>query len=468
MKRNINNTIVGVVAVLVLFASVAMITVFAWPWWPNKGDAPYHADYVYQLYNGKLPDWNEGIQYPAFKEKIESPETGYPGDYKHIASPHPPLFYAIQAPFMGPLLNAGEWEKALAVGRTINVVLGMILGALMAYAAWLFGGKYRDKLAIMVPLFGLLTSVFIYLGNRFMNDIPVIIFATLTMILVYHIYKNGLSLRKVLLFAVILALGMLSKATFVTVLIPAYLLMAYVVYRDRIKSKKRMVLYLAIPVVIVILMSGWFYARNFLESGDVTRTGSQEWVADRKEPKAIGDVLTDSSFYALFYKSFTSPELSTVLTTAIVVSLLYIYSDHKRKYKNLILRNKPLFIMFAGIASLLILAQIKHAVPYGSYGLRYLMPFIFPAAFISAFALIKIPVLGKYWGVIVAILMTYSVLVSYSINSLTLYTRHTVVGRLEESFSANYISGIFLYVLLLSGALALMVILYSLRKMRSK
>lgn len=466
--RQSKPVIIGVTGVVAMYIAFAITLSVAWPWWSNWGDGPFHVDYAYQLYNGKIPDWDEGIQYPKFKEFVESPDSGYPSGFKHIAAPHPPLYYVLLMPVVGPLMNAGHWEAAFAASRIITTFIGVAVAVIIAYAASLLRIRERRQLIVLAPLFAMLLGPVVAISRDPQNDLLVTLFAGLMYILMYKLHTQGVSARKMAAFCAIGVLGMLSKATFIGILAPAYLLLAYVVIRKTPKlSKKRLAAYLAAPVVAVLVLSGWFYIDNFIQSGDFSRAGSQDWVSDRREPKTLIDVVTSLQFYNTFYSYLTVGEtvLSRIITSIAMISGVFLLIKHKSKVRRLLRSNLPFILAVAGTCVMFILIQIKHAIPYGMYILRYFMPLLLPVSIVFAFVILRLPRLRQYWNFILALCMSASLLVYIATDAGRL-PEGTITEAIQSALAQNGMPTWFFFVAALIWAIGFVMVVFSLAAMK--
>jgi len=82
-------------------ANVAAVLAFslAWAWsltLLRNNDETGHFDYAYQVWHGRLPVFEDGVS-------VKPPFASIPP--VQWTAQHPPLFYVIEAPFIGPFVD---------------------------------------------------------------------------------------------------------------------------------------------------------------------------------------------------------------------------------------------------------------------------------------------------------------------------------------------------------------------------
>ncbi|PZF79617.1 hypothetical protein C1I92_30195, partial [Jiangella anatolica] len=89
------------------------------------GDEAPHIDYAYQVWQGRLPVFEDGLSH--------RPDGAWLAPVQWTAQ-HPPLYYVLVAPVVGPLAEAGHAEAAVYAARAVNVLLSGLL-VLVAHGA---------------------------------------------------------------------------------------------------------------------------------------------------------------------------------------------------------------------------------------------------------------------------------------------------------------------------------------------
>ena len=369
-------TWLGIAAAAVLFVAMATFTAATLPW-KGTADAFAHLDYIYQVHQGHLPE-----------------PYGY--DYGHRAndtsrqwaSAHPPLFYAIASVPMGPDLDAGLWERAVARGRALNIFFGLCTVFALAWAGWVLGGRTRAVLAIALPAIGALLPPFVRFSGEIYNDPLAILLSVLAVTLACTVVKRGVSTTRFAMLAALCALGLATRATFVFALIialGALLLMpvAQGAYRD-LRAWLKALAASAGLACLAVLPIGWFYARNHELSGSWFRSVAKHALQSRTE-QSLGDVLANDRFWLLVPEGLLGPKwrsiwpvnddvsLALFLASVAVVAFLIVTRGHWRNAVKLD-RGTLVWLLIAAHFFGLMAAQLQHAVGWGALNFRYFLP----------------------------------------------------------------------------------------------
>lgn len=373
----------GIVGVILLYVSAAGMVSISSPW-ENKTDTQFHIDYAWRVKNGELPKFKDGITYEPLIEEYSAGKV-------HLVASHPPLFYFVHSIFIGELLNNGEWTKAIAVGRLINVVFGVLVVISLAWAGWVFGGKRREIFAVAVPAAGALFFRFVSLNVNYTVDVLLVLFSTLAFVTMYKMLQNGLKPRYIVSLALLSMLGMSTKAPYIIILCVSILSIFLTVFIDglevtKAKLKKSFIATIAV-LLSTILAIGWFYYLNYKQSGSWFKSTTDGFTGGRPY-KSLLDILTGSKIWSLFYQnSSNSPFLSTAVTALAAGSIFNIKNSQLAKLKN----NKPLLVIM-GIMTLAIIGvfctQLVLAVGHGSINFRYMLPVLLPFALFIAYGLL--------------------------------------------------------------------------------
>jgi hypothetical protein len=105
-------------------------------------DETAHMDYAYQVWLGRLPVFQHGLLF-------RPPGANVPP--VQWEAQHPPLFYLITAPVVGPLINGGHWLSAVLAGRACCVVVAAACIVALSWAGSLVSQGNRLSWAIAVP-----------------------------------------------------------------------------------------------------------------------------------------------------------------------------------------------------------------------------------------------------------------------------------------------------------------------------
>lgn len=374
----------GIIGVIFLYISVAGVVSVATPWWA-RGDTRQHIDYTWRLYNGDIPKRTDGIRYEKFIE--------LGGKKAQAASANPPLFYAMQAPIIGPLLNSGEWEKAIGVGRTVNLLTGVLCILVLAWGGWLFGGKRKAVFAVAVPALTVTMYRFTRLNVDFALDALLVLLSTLTVIFLYKMLTQGVQKKYLLILACLSMLGMATKAPYVVFLgltIAAIPVAALLQAKD--ERKKRVIRATAISLAIlglVMLAVGWFYYFwNYTVYGNWFTARPPQYTGGRAT-KTLADVLLGRSLWQLFYGDFARDLAVSTATTSFALAGFFTIrkTQIKKWYIDKNVRIGVILLSFVVVG--VFITQIEHAVGIGSVNFRYMLPALLPIGLFLSFGLLQ-------------------------------------------------------------------------------
>lgn len=382
----------GVIAGLVLYLSAAALAAVSMPW-RGTGDSFFHLDYVYQLWHGHIPEpYGSEFRFPWQQDSAALDAQ------RQYASAHPPLFYAIAAPLMGPLMDAGQWAMAVAVGRSINIVAGAVTFVTLAWFGWTFGGRIRNGMAVLLPTAGVLTTTFLRFSADVYNDILVTTFTVLAVAITALIMRDGPSWRRVLPLAAVAAAGLATKATFLPTLALVFVAVvaSTIVHRRDgvVRSALRGVGW-CVPIGLVPAAAiGWFYVRNLALSGSWVRSTPKAPLQGRPG-RTLTENLTSPDFYLLYPRGFfgnsiwtTGPVTNRHLSTAMVVLALCAvaawFLRHRVWRRGSFAGTWMLGALLLAQLAALQVAQLYHATGYGAYNWRYFLPATMQAGLIIA------------------------------------------------------------------------------------
>jgi 4-amino-4-deoxy-L-arabinose transferase-like glycosyltransferase len=285
----------GIVLAAAFFAVFAAIAIgFSAPPF-NSGDEAAHFDYAVTVWHGHLPVFLDGLQ-------IDPPFGQIPP--AQWVSQHPPLFYAVLAPVVGPLWDSGQQYHAVLAGRAVNAVIAGLTVLAVGWAARRVVPT-RPGAASIAAVIVSLTSMFLLVGGAVYNDLPNVAFGAVAIGIGATALRRGLSTRLVVLAAVVTAAGMLSRLTFAVFLLAV--LVAFVCARaagwwNGLVGK-------AVAVVVAAaapaLAAGWFFLRNERLTGNIA--GSQPvWAAEHlhRRPQGFVATVTDPEFWTGVFSVF--------------------------------------------------------------------------------------------------------------------------------------------------------------------
>lgn len=405
---SVHSAVVIAAACFAVFASVA-IGFSAPPF--NSGDEAAHFDYAVTVWHGHLPVFERGLT-------IDSP-FGILPPVQWVAQ-HPPLFYAILAPFVGPLWDSGHLYAAVLAGRAVNAVLAglTVLAAGWAARRVLPG---RPATAAVAAVVVSLTSMFLLVGGAVYNDLPNVGFGALAIGVGATAIRRGLSTGLVVLGAVVTAGGMLSRLSFAVFV--AAVLVAFVCARgggrwNGLVGKAGAVL---VAAAAPVLAAGWFFLRNRELTGNVA--GSHPaWAATHLHRSQHGfvETVTDPGFwsgvFSVYRGHFADPWgwtwaiLLVPLLLAVVVGLvpglrrstLVVPPDRERARRGDRVADALVAAMLVAVFLLIVFLQVRFTMQGGAAQARYGLPVVPVFAVgmaigLTGFGRLAAPVLVTLW-----------------------------------------------------------------------
>lgn len=385
----------GVIGVMIAMVFGVAIFATAVPW-RGTTDAPQHLDYAWQVSHGKLPEFWKGTKAPLGRPKAKI----------QFVSHHPPLYYVLLAPIVGPLLDNGHWTIATAVARCVGIIIGMLCVLAMAWGGWLVGGTRRALFAVATPAIGSSLLAFYVMGD-IMNDGLLLLFATLALVFSILVIKNGMRNWYTALLAIICLGGMATKASFIGTLPVVFvaLLVGALLHNTQTKIWQRILPAVKSVVIIVIVIAigiGWFYARNYQLSGSPFRNrpvGSAQKVFKSPEPviyETLPDVLTAGDTWSMLTTGLYGRPWQILprvggqainFWPSVLVICAVTYGAVAQAWQS---RRKLTYIMWI-VIGLMILQfvitygqQILYSVGYGGVNRRYLLPAWLPFSLFMA------------------------------------------------------------------------------------
>lgn len=312
----------GVVGATVTFASLALLSAFVFPPFLSADEID-HLDYAWRVGHGELPQFSDGVTLPA-----DGPRHG-----TQFASQHPPLFYVVLAPVVTPLLDRGHWRVAVLVGRSMVILIGILVVLATAWAtSWLTARRDPRLIVGTTMTLAVLTS-FVTTSSAIYNDVLALLMAVLALGLAVRTIRMGARAWTVLSLAAVLAAGTATRAAFIALAVVVVPLVAFsrgpgnrrrITMKDARSIAGRLGMLIGLPA----LVTGWFYARNVRLTGNWT--GSQTDFGVKvlgRHRRALEDVVTDldiwrRGFGGLFAQPATRDDTSAMWKVVPTIVLL--------------------------------------------------------------------------------------------------------------------------------------------------
>ncbi|WP_189670357.1 hypothetical protein [Promicromonospora soli] len=390
----------------------------------HTGDETAHLDYAYQVWTGHLPVFEAGT--------VLTPDVGSVPPVQWVAQ-HPPLYYVLLAPVVGPMVDGGHLIGAVYAARLVNV---LAVGLLVAVAAWATRRAFpgRSPLsgavtggippALVTALVVTATAWVARVGGSAYNDVLAALLTTWLFGLAASAIRSGLTWPRTVLLVVVSALCLgtrLHTMVMVGTMVGAVLIAALLPDRSAVAHPRRAArawaLALGVPLAVAAA-TGWFWLRNFRLTGSVTG-GHPDWAADNLDRVArpVGEVVLDPAVWARLLAVFghgPAPDAVVVLLLA-VPALLAVIGTARAVIAAVRAvsggagpgigpdTSRILIVAAGGLAVAATLAmQMMYTAGGGSPHPRYLLLVIAPLALVVARGLVELERFGPRalpWGI---------------------------------------------------------------------
>jgi hypothetical protein len=376
----------------------------------HTGDETAHLDYAYQVWTGHLPVFEDGL--------VLAPEAGSVPPVQWAAQ-HPPLYYLVLAPVVGPLVEGGHVIAAVYAARGLNV-LGA--GLLVLVAAWAARRAFPAS-PLLAPVTALVVGTTAWVarvGGSGYNDIFATLLTTWLLGLAASAVRSGLTWPRAagLILVSALCLGT-RQHTMVMVGVLVAAVLAGVILRTagpagdrgatvRSEAVRAAVVTFGVPVAVAAT-SGWFYLRNVALTGSVTG-GHPDWAAENLDRviRPVTETVADAGVWTRLLAVFGHdqlPDAAVVLLLLVVPAVLAVVAG-VRDVRNVRLpaagRADVLLLVTGAAAVAATLAmQLVYTAGGGSPHPRYLLPVIGILAMLVAQGLVSthrlLPWVGGLW-----------------------------------------------------------------------
>jgi hypothetical protein len=373
---------IGVLAAAVSAAAAASVhALLVQPF--GSGDEAAHLDYAYRVWHGSLPEFSEGLAI--------HPPVGFAPPVQWVAQ-HPPLYYLILAPVVGPLTDRGELVAALYAARAVNALLAGLLVVVSAWAAAQIAPRSPRVWLITAGVVGGSAWVARVAGAVY-NDVLAAATTTLVLGVAAWLIRRGPTLGGHAVLAGAAALALLTRASALAVIAAAIGGVALTQVM-RVRSARGVAVALgaaAATAVAAVVPSAWFWRRNLELTGSLLG-GHPDWAAEHlgRVPRPWSAVLVDPAtwhgLWRLFSYQILRVDLATPLLLAVPVALALVAGGRlvRRDGPGAALLTSPertgIGFALAGSTATVLALQILYVSGGGSVNARYLLPVILPVA----------------------------------------------------------------------------------------
>jgi hypothetical protein len=350
----------------------------------GSADEAAHVDYAVQVWHGHLPVFEDGLELEL--------EHGARPPVQWTAQ-HPPAFYLLLAPVVGPLVDAGHPVQAALAGRAVTGLLAALTVLAVGWAArWVVGRA--GLLAASAALVAAADVWVLRLGGAVYNDILQVLVVTLLL---------GTAARIIRLDRVggvwwvpwlaLPCLAALTRASGIPLAALALTAVAVGALRGR-RPFRALAGRIGLPLLVALAGAVWFYRRNVRLTG--TWTGAQpEWAAEHINRRSVPvvELLVDPGFYRTSFRQFGlapgTGDLANalLLVVPVVVAAVLLARPSRFRLRSLdppgVVVHAMLVLAVGGIT----LMQVLYVANGGGATGRYFAVLLLPLSIAVAFAL---------------------------------------------------------------------------------
>jgi hypothetical protein len=385
----------GLAGVALLFLGLTGLVSIVQPPFVST-DEVHHFDYAWRVGHGELPRFEDGVTVPHEGRD----------DSVQLVAHHPPLFYAVLAPAVTPLVDQGRWRAGVVAGRGIVALIG--LAAVLA-VAWGTTQVMDDPEPALIVAAAAFTAVLGSLVNHsaaIYNDALAILTATVTLGLVAMIIRHGATPWRLLALTAACAAGLATRVSFLAVFVVAVATVGVVMLtRPASESRRRRLaatgVVTLVLVAVPVLASGWFYVRNARITGNLLGSQSDVLVERlHREQRGVLEVVADLHLWQVVARGlFSTPASPTVdpsslerwLPILLVVALgaLLVVATARRLRSGEVSRADRLVCLMLAVATAgVFLQSAVYVAGGGGANPRYLLPAVLPVAVAAGAALL--------------------------------------------------------------------------------
>ncbi len=156
--------------------------------------------------------------------------------------------------------TASGTARAVHLIRLVSIALGACT-ILVSYAIFRLLWPDRPDRRLIALAVVAFTPQFLYLSSTINNDNLLYLTATLTLLLLLRVQRNGLSRREAVLLGGVLGIALLTKVSAVFLVLPLAL---------AVGLNRRAWRHLLLVIATAVLIAGWWYVHNLVLYGDAT------------------------------------------------------------------------------------------------------------------------------------------------------------------------------------------------------
>jgi MFS family permease len=376
-----------------LLASAFLATAFATTSGLLSGwDEAAHMDYAYQLWRGRLPVFEDGL--------LVAPGFGHVPHVQWV-SQHPPLFYLLEAPVVGPFIDRHMYVWAVFAGRAVNVLITVAVVAAVMWAAAKVVPR-RPDVWLLAGSVAAINPWVIRVGGSIYNDNFGAVWSALVVGCTAWIARSGPTRWRLLIFGVCAtaAFGSRIHLALVVAVCAVVLVLAWLFERP---VRRRAIVGLASACAVAALAWSWFYLRNWKLSGSITGGHPEYWAGTtryvRKDVGLVQAVQKVDQWLSLlrFYGWDDVHKVGGVLLWLIPVSVVGAVAA--RSWRKFSREDLLVGTALVAVGGSIVALQMWYAAGAGAPIPRYLLPALVPISIGIAWFLGFAP---RWWNLVVA------------------------------------------------------------------
>lgn len=360
----------AVLANLVAAALLATAFALSHPLFGVGGDEMAHFDYAYQLWHGRLPVFEDGLA-------VDPPWGTRPPT--QWTAQHPPLFYLLMAPLVGPLVDDGHY---LAAGYAARAVSAVVATGLTAAIMWLGRevAPHRPMLWLTAGTVAAVNPPVVIFGGAVYNDNLMVAFSTLLIAVTVRMLRIGPIWWGIALFGVFTAAALYTRASaLVTVgLCGLALGLAWLLRRP---PAWRPLVGLACASLAAAASVASFYLRNLRLSGNLVgaRLGEDLSYLRNRVERPFHEVLLDPAVWRGWHLAWGYGVVDPLWAAGILVGLPLLVAGILTLRR--LLRTRRAYeiwtvLILAGVVIGIIVVQAEYTANRGGTSWRYLKPLL--------------------------------------------------------------------------------------------
>lgn len=376
----------GLIANLITCAGVCAGYALSSPLYGTK-DEVAHVDHAYQLWHGTLIGIGDPMRMPQI--------WGYtlPFDW---TGQHPPLFYLLLAPVVGPLTDAGHLLAAGMAARGIALVITCLVVAAVMWTTRQIVPS-RPEVSVAAGLVTALSPALTRLGGVVFNDNLFVLWATLLVGQTVWLLRHGSRTGGLVLFGLYAAAALGTRLPGV-VFIGLCATTLGLVWLFGPRRDWTGILRLGVAVLLAVAVNAWFYIRNFRATGNwsgmqTDLVGKPGGPLQEREVRPVLDVATDPDIWRQLLIPPALQEhvtIGAVLTLApLVLGLVVGLRAFSRTRREPVRVATALLLLVLTVVVIGI--QINYAAGGGGAYWRYLIPLTVVTSLLTALGLTVTP-----------------------------------------------------------------------------